>query len=161
MHYIILFLFILINTGCGFHFQKNIFSETEKKELQLNSNKQYSYFIKTLIEQLKIKNFDLSKTNRNTPILNIINFFEDTRTLSIFCDGKAAEKQLIFTINTELIINNNKFYKLNNKIERTFFENNLKALAKDTEKDTIMQEMQEEAIHNLIHNLLFIYSHKK
>ncbi|CRK85979.1 LPS-assembly lipoprotein LptE [Candidatus Providencia siddallii] len=156
---IILLLLTLNITSCGFNFQ-NKYQYNNIKTLQIISNKQINYFIKFLIEEIKLNNIKLINTNNDnkTPILKIINFYEDTQTLSIFQNGKAAEKQLSFIVKAELLMCNNKSYLLNIKIDRTFFDNPLEALAKDSEKDIILQEMQEQAAYKLIQNLLITYS---
>ncbi|KLO02862.1 LPS biosynthesis protein, partial [Morganella morganii] len=54
------------------------------------------------------------------------------------------------------IMPNGSVYPINVRVDRSFFDNPLEALAKDAEKDMIRQEMREQAAARLVRKLLII-----
>ncbi|MCP5821819.1 LPS assembly lipoprotein LptE, partial [Klebsiella pneumoniae] len=68
------------------------------------------------------------------PVLKITSSPEGSeKTVSIFQDGKAAEKELVYYLNAQVIMPNGSVYPINVRVDRSFFDNPLEALAKDAE----------------------------
>ncbi|GAB1438720.1 LPS assembly lipoprotein LptE [Providencia sp.] len=162
MRYLItlfLSLAVLVTAGCGFRLQGTTQIPEELKTLQLSSSDPYSYQTRALREQLRLNNVKILETgNASIPILKVVSSNENTETVSIYQDGKAAEKQLTLTLNVQVLMPDGAIYPLQTRVERTFFDNPLEALAKDAEKEIVMQEMQEQAARNLVRKLLLVHS---
>lgn len=156
---LLLSLSVLVTAGCGFRLQGTTQIPEELKTLQLSSNDPYSYLTRSLREQLRLNNVTILETgSASVPILKIVSSSEKTETVSIYQDGKAAEKQLVFVMNVQVLMPNGAVYPLQSQVERTFFDNPLEALAKDAENDLVKQEMQEQAARNIVRKLLIVHT---
>ncbi|MGP1930618.1 MAG: LPS assembly lipoprotein LptE [Arsenophonus sp. ET-YP4-MAG3] len=131
----------------------------ELKTLRISSNDPYGPLSYAIKNQLRINNIKLIDENlENMPILKILSSSEKSETVSIYQDGKSAEKQLIFFVNAKIILPNGIFYSIKTDVKRIFFDNPLETLAKDAENELVKQEMREQAAHQLIYKLLIIYN---
>ncbi|AMA65143.1 LPS-assembly lipoprotein LptE precursor [Candidatus Arsenophonus lipoptenae] len=160
MRYLILFIitFIIIINGCGFHLHDTDKIPKELKILKLNINNSYGHITHIIKQQLKLNNIRLmNEAVQNIPILKIENTSKKIETVSIYQDGKSAEKKLIFFLNVLFILPNGTSYPINVRVERTFFDNPLEILAREAENEVIKQEIYEEAVCQLIDKLLIIY----
>lgn len=156
---LLLSLSVLVTAGCGFRLQGTTQIPEELKTLQLSSNDPYSYLTRSLREQLRLNNVTILETgSASVPILKIVSSSEKTETVSIYQDGKAAEKQLVFVMNVQVLMPNGAVYPLQSQVERTFFDNPLEALAKDAENDLVKQEMQDQAARNIVRKLLIVHT---
>lgn len=162
MRYLItlfLSLSVLVTAGCGFRIQGTTQIPQELKTLQLSSNDPYSSLTRAVREQLRLNNVTLLENGRaDVPILKITGSSETTETVSIYQDGKAAEKQLTFVLNAQVLMPNGSVYPLQSQVERTFFDNPLEALAKDAENELVKQEMREQAARILVRKLVIVHT---
>ena len=162
MRYLItlfLSLAVLVTAGCGFRLQGTTQIPEELKTLQLSSNDPYGYLTRALREQLRLNNVTILETgNASVPILKITSSSENTETVSIYQDGKAAEKQLTLVMKAQVLMPDGAIYPLETKVVRTFFDNPLEALAKDAENEIVKQEMQQQAARNIVRKLLLVHS---
>ncbi|WP_176702926.1 LPS assembly lipoprotein LptE [Gilliamella apicola] len=99
-----------------------------------------------------------NESSQNLPVLKVIRDSLDRSTISIYKDGKAAEYQLVLTVETQVIIEKEKIYPINVRVFRTFFDNPSAALAKTTEQDLIEDEMYMEAAKQIIRKLKSVNS---
>ncbi|EKT61453.1 LPS assembly lipoprotein LptE [Providencia burhodogranariea] len=156
---LLLSLSVLVTAGCGFRLQGTTQIPEELKTLQLSSNAPYSSLTRAVREQLKLNNVKLIENGKtDIPILKITGSSEKTETVSIYQDGKSAEKQLTFVLNAQVLMPNGSVYPLQSQVERTFFDNPLEALAKDAENELVKQEMREQAARILIRKLLIVHT---
>ncbi len=126
---------MLVTAGCGFRLQGTTQIPEELRTLQLSSSDPYSYLTRALREQLRLNNVTILETGRaGVPILKVLSSNENTETVSVYQDGKAAEKQLTLVMNVQVLMPDGAIYPLQSRVERTFFDNPLEALAKDAEK---------------------------
>ncbi|MBP6122869.1 MULTISPECIES: LPS assembly lipoprotein LptE [Providencia] len=162
MRYLItlfLSLAVLVTAGCGFRLQGTTQIPDELKTLQLSSNDPYSYLTRALRGQLRLNNVTILESgDASVPILKIISSSEKTETVSIYQDGKAAEKQLTFVMNAQVLMPDGAIYPLQSQVEKVFFDNPLEALAKDAENELVKQEMQEQAARILVRKLLLVHT---
>ncbi|MGP1939126.1 MAG: LPS assembly lipoprotein LptE [Arsenophonus sp. ET-DL9-MAG3] len=127
--------------------------------LRLSSNDPYGPLSYAIKNQLRLNNIKLIDENlENMPILKILSSFENSGTVSIYQDGKSAEKQLFFFVNAKVILPSGTIYSIKTDVKRIFFDNPLETLAKDAENELVKQEMREQAARQLICKLLIIYS---
>lgn len=156
---LLLSLSVLVTAGCGFRLQGTTQIPEELKTLQLSSNDPYSYLTRALREQLRLNNVTiLENGSASVPILKITTSSEKTETVSIYQDGKAAEKQLTFVMNAQVLMPDGSIYPIQSQVERTFFDNPLEALAKDAENELVKQEMQQQAARILVRKLLVVHT---
>ncbi|MFP3014371.1 MAG: LPS assembly lipoprotein LptE [Arsenophonus sp.] len=160
MLYLIIFFInisVLITSGCRFYLRDTFQIPEELKTLKLKINDSYSPLERAIRHELRLINVNLIDDNiQNVPILKIINSSENIETVSVYQDGKSAEKQLDFFISGEIILPNNIVYSIKTRVTRTFFDNPLETLAKDAENKLIKQEMHEQAAHQLIRELFIV-----
>ena len=156
---LLLSLSVLVTAGCGFRLQGTTQIPEELKTLQLSSNAPYSSLTRAVREQLRLNNVTLVENgSADIPILKITGSSEKTETVSIYQDGKAAEKQLTFVLNAQVMMPNGSVNPLQSQVERTFFDNPLEALAKDAENELVKQEMREQAARILVRKLLIVHT---
>ncbi|MEX6313040.1 LPS assembly lipoprotein LptE [Providencia manganoxydans] len=156
---LLLSLSVLVTAGCGFRLQGTTQIPDELKTLQLSSNAPYSALTRAVREQLRLNNVTILENGKpDIPILKITGSSETTETVSIYQDGKAAEKQLTFVLNAQVLMPNGSIYSLQSQVERTFFDNPLEALAKDAENELVKQEMREQAARILVRKLLIVHT---
>ncbi|MGJ3353628.1 LPS assembly lipoprotein LptE [Providencia sp. Je.9.19] len=156
---LLLSLSVLVTAGCGFRLQGTTQIPEELKTLQLSSSDPYSYLTRALREQLRLNNVTiLENGSASVPILKITTSSEKTETVSIYQDGKAAEKQLTFVMNAQVLMPDGSIYPIQSQVERTFFDNPLEALAKDAENELVKQEMQQQAARILVRKLLVVHT---
>lgn len=162
MRYLItlfLSLAVLITAGCGFRLQGTTQIPEELKTLRLSSGDPYGPLARSIRQQLRLNNVNLIDENlQNVPILKIVGSSENTKTVSIYQDGKSAEKQLNFWVSAQIILPNGTVYPIKTRVERAFFDNPLETLAKDAESELVKQEMREQAARQLIRKLLIVHS---
>ncbi len=93
----------------------------ELRTLQLSSSDPYSYLTRALREQLRLNNVTILETGRaGVPILKVLSSNENTETVSVYQDGKAAEKQLTLVMNVQVLMPDGAIYPLQSRVERTF-----------------------------------------
>lgn len=156
---LLLSLSVLATAGCGFRLQGTTQISDQLKTLQLSSNSPYSPLTRAVREQLRLNNFTLVENGKvDIPILKITGSSEKTATVSIYQDGKAAEKQLTSVLNAQVLMPNGSIYPLQSQVKRTFFDNPLEALAKDAENELVKQEMREQAARILVRRLLIVHT---
>lgn len=162
MRYLITLLLsmaVLVTAGCGFRLQGTTQVPEELRTLQLSTSDPYGPLARAVREQLRLSNVKIVEHGRaDIPVLKITGSSENTETVSIYQDGKAAEKQLNFYLNAQVIMPDGAVYPLQSRVERAFFDNPLEALAKDAENDLVKQEMREQAARVLVRKLLTIHS---
>ncbi|RXK33976.1 LPS assembly lipoprotein LptE [Arsenophonus endosymbiont of Bemisia tabaci Asia II 3] len=162
MRYLItlfLSLAVLITAGCGFRLQGTTQIPEELKTLRLSSGDPYGPLARAIRQQLRLNNVNIIDENlQNVPILKIVGSSENTKTVSIYQDGKSAEKQLNFWVSTQIILPNGTVYPIKTRVERAFFDNPLETLAKDAASELVKQEMREQPARQLIRKLLIVHS---
>ncbi|KAA1190700.1 LPS assembly lipoprotein LptE [Photorhabdus heterorhabditis] len=156
---LLLGLAVLVTAGCGFHLRGTTQVPLELKKLQLASSDPYGPLTRSVRQQLRLNNVTiLENGSTEVPILKLIGSSENKDTVSVFQDGKAAERQLTLYVNAQVIMPDGSVYPLQSRVDRSFFDNPLEALAKDAENEMINQEMREQAARQLVRQLLTVHS---
>ena len=150
-----LMLLTISLTGCGFHLQHDTEVPARFKKMSYMSYDPYGRLSRDIKELLRDNHVTLTnnESSQNLPILKVVRDSLDRSTISIYKDGKAAEYQLVLTVETQVIIEKEKIYPINVRVFRTFFDNPSAALAKTTEQDLIEDEMYMEAAKQIIRKL--------
>ena len=159
--YLASFMLLTISlTGCGFHLQHDTEVPARFKKMSYMSYDPYGRLSRDIKELLRDNHVTLTnnESSQNFPVLKVIRDSLDRSTISIYKDGKAAEYQLVLTVETQVIIEKEKIYPINVRVFRTFFDNPSAALAKTTEQDLIEDEMYMEAAKQIIRKLKSVNS---
>ncbi|OCG12341.1 hypothetical protein B6D08_06675 [Gilliamella apicola] len=159
--YLASFMLLTISlTGCGFHLQHDTEVPARFKKMSYMSYDPYGRLSRDIKELLRDNHVTLTnnESSQNLPVLKVIRDSLDRSTISIYKDGKAAEYQLVLTVETQVIIEKEKIYPINVRVFRTFFDNPSAALAKTTEQDLIEDEMYMEAAKQIIRKLKSVNS---
>ncbi|MCA6219234.1 LPS assembly lipoprotein LptE [Photorhabdus antumapuensis] len=159
---LLLGLAVLVTAGCGFHLRGTTQVPAELKKLQLTSSDPYGPLARSVRQQLRLNNVTiLEDGSADVPVLKLIGSSENKDTVSVFQDGKAAERQLTLNVDAQVIMPDGSVYPLQSRVDRSFFDNPLEALAKDAENEIINQEMREQAARRLVRQLLTVHNAEK
>lgn len=154
-------LAVITTAGCGYHLSSTAQLPIEMKTMRLNSYDPYSPLTRAVRDELRLNDVTLiddKDKNMILPSLSIISSSESQVTASVFQAGKTAEYQMTLSIQAHVLMLGKNNYPINIKVCRSFFDNPLKALAKDAERDIIRQELRQKAAQQLVRNLLIIYA---
>lgn len=152
---LIISILSLVLMGCGFHLQYETDVPSQFKTMSYISYDPYGQLsrdIKEILHDNKVTLID-NDTTGQYPSLRIIRNALDRNTISIYQDGKAAEYQLVLSIEAQVVIAGKDAYPINVRIFRTFFDNPATALAKTTEQSLIEKEMYKQAAKQIIGKL--------
>ncbi|WP_408605366.1 LPS assembly lipoprotein LptE [Candidatus Gullanella endobia] len=156
---------MISTTGCGYRLcdtESQI--PTKIKTIILNSYDPYGPLTRAVKAELILNNVKLvdnAKDKNNMPLsLYIIGSSKNKISASVFQDGKTAEYQMILSVYAQVLISGKDYYPINVKVYRSFLDNSLTALAKDSEEDIILKEMHYQAAKKLVHRLITMYVEK-
>ncbi|MBI0004860.1 LPS assembly lipoprotein LptE [Gilliamella sp. W8126] len=153
--YLALMLLTISLSGCGFHLQYEPEVPTRFKTLSYESGDPYGRLSREVKELLRDNKVTLVNGNNKAkyPSLRIVRNSLDKNTISIYQDGKAAEYQLVLTVQAQVVIAGEQIHPINVRIFRTFFDNPAAALAKTVEQNLIEDEMYKQAAKEIIRKL--------
>ncbi|MWN91133.1 LPS assembly lipoprotein LptE [Gilliamella sp. Pra-s65] len=153
--YLALLMLLAISlTGCGFHLQHETEVPERFKTLSYISYDPYGRLSREMKELLHDNKVTLtSNTTEKVPSLRMLSENLSRNTISIYQDGKAAEYQLVLTVEAQVVIAGQQTYPINVRVFRTFFDNPSEALAKTVEQDLIENEMFKQAAKQVIRKL--------
>ncbi|MFY2509414.1 LPS assembly lipoprotein LptE [Vibrio pectenicida] len=140
-------------SACGFHLRGDYSIPEELGTLSLTSYDQYSSFTRMMKAQLRINEVNLVVPSENIPNLHIIGEGVGERTLSLYQNTTAAEKELTYTATYRVTIPDLGDKTFSTSVSRSYLENPLTALAKSVEKDMIEDEMRQFAAGQIIRQI--------
>ncbi|WP_085246630.1 LPS assembly lipoprotein LptE [Gilliamella mensalis] len=154
--YLALIMLLTISlTGCGFHLQHETEVPKRFKTMSYISYDPYGRLSRNIKELLHDNKVTLTANNATSsvPSLRMLSENLSRNTISIYQDGKAAEYQLVLTVEAQVVIAGEQTYPISVRVFRTFFDNPSEALAKTVEQDLIENEMIKQAAKQVIRKL--------
>lgn len=153
--FFLIFFFGFVLSGCGFHLQNKTEIPKQFETLVFTSTDPYSFLSREIKNVLTANHIKVVGSNEQhgIPELRLVGYGVTKDTVSVYQDGKAAEYQLILTVNAAVLIAKQDLYPINVRIFRSFFDNPSAALAKNTEQTLIIQEMYSRAAERVVHKL--------
>lgn len=149
---ILLFMTTLL-VGCGFQFRDEYLIPEDIATLSLTSFDQYASLTREVSNELRMNGIEIVAPSAAIPNIHLISESVGERTLSLYQNSRAAEKELTYLANYRVVIPNEGTKTFVTQVNRSFLDNPLTALAKSVERDLIEDEMRQQAAKQIIRQL--------
>jgi len=140
-------------SACGFHLRGDYSIPEELETMSLTSYDQYSTFTRMMKGQLRMSEIEVVSPAANVPNLHLISEGVGERTLSLYQNTRAAEKELTFRASYRVTIPELGSKTFSTSVTRSYLDNPLTALAKSVERDMIEDEMRKLAASQIIRQM--------
>lgn len=140
-------------SACGFHLRGDYSIPEELDTMSLTSYDQYSNFTRMMKGQLRMSEIKLVSPAADVPNLHLISEGVGERTLSLYQNTRAAEKELTFRTSYRVTIPELGSKTFSTSVTRSYLDNPLTALAKSVERDMIEDEMRKLAASQIIRQM--------
>ncbi|MFA0568821.1 LPS assembly lipoprotein LptE [Vibrio kagoshimensis] len=140
-------------SACGFHLRGDYSVPEELNKISVSSYDQYSTFTRMVKGQLRMNDVDIVSPSSTTPNLHLISEAISERTLSLYQNTRAAEKELTFNASYRVTIPDLGEKTFSTSVTRSYLDNPLTALAKSEERDMIEDEMRKLAASQLLRQM--------
>eukprot|EP01029_Cantina_marsupialis_P022461 TRINITY_DN548455_c0_g1_i1.p1 TRINITY_DN548455_c0_g1~~TRINITY_DN548455_c0_g1_i1.p1 ORF type:complete len:189 (+),score=4.52 TRINITY_DN548455_c0_g1_i1:92-658(+) len=138
---LVLFLSILL-TACGFHLRGEYNVPEDIKEISVTSFDPYGKITRLVKEQLRLSKIEIVDPQPNIPNLHITGESISDRTLSLYQNTRAAEKEITYIVRYRVTVPELGSKSFSAQITRSYLDNPLSALAKSEERSLIEDEMR-------------------
>lgn len=140
-------------SACGFHLRGDYSIPDELETMSLTSYDQYSTFTRMMKGQLRMSEINVVTPSATTPNLHLLSEGVSERTLSLYQNTRAAEKELTFSASYRVTIPELGSKTFSTSVTRSYLDNPLTALAKSVERDMIEDEMRKLAASQIIRQM--------
>ncbi|MBW3698042.1 luciferase [Vibrio sp. T187] len=132
-------------SACGFHLRGDYSVPDELNKISVTSYDQYSTFTRMVKGQLRMNDVEVTAPSSKTPNLHLLGESISERTLSLYQNTRAAEKELTFNASYRVTIPDLGDKTFSTSVTRSYLDNPLTALAKSVEREMIEDEMRKLA----------------
>ncbi|MEZ8286137.1 luciferase [Vibrio splendidus] len=146
-------LTVSLLSACGFHLRGDYSVPEELNKISVTSYDQYSTFTRMMKGQLSMNDVEIVSPTENTPNLHIISESVSERTLSLYQNTRAAEKELTLNASYRVTIPKLGSKTFSTSVTRSYLDNPLTALAKSVERDMIEDEMRKLATSQILRQM--------
>ncbi|MDR9830680.1 LPS assembly lipoprotein LptE [Vibrio sp. FNV 38] len=149
---LVVFLASMIS-ACGFQLRGDYSVPEELRQMSLSSYDKYSVLTRLVETELSINNIDLVYPRADIPNLHITSENIDERTLSLYQNARAAEKELTYEASYRVTVPDIGSHNFTATVTRSYLDNPLTALAKSVEREMIEDEMRKLAATQIIRQM--------
>ncbi|MCG3736964.1 luciferase [Vibrio cincinnatiensis] len=149
----LLLLTTALLSGCGFHLRGDYDIPETLSTMSLTSYDQYSTFTRMVQRQLRMNEIQLVTPSAETPNLHLMSESTSERTLSLYQNTRAAEKELTFRASYRVTIPELGVKTFSTSVTRSYLDNPLAALAKSVEREMIVDEMRKLAASQIVRQM--------
>ncbi|MEZ9299826.1 LPS assembly lipoprotein LptE [Vibrio splendidus] len=149
----IVVLTVSLLSACGFHLRGDYSIPEELNKISLTSYDQYSTFTRMMKGQLRMNDVEIVPPAENIPNLHILGEGVGERTLSLYQNTRAAEKELTLNASYRVTVPDLGSKTFSTSVTRSYLDNPLTALAKSVERDMIEDEMRKLATSQILRQM--------
>jgi len=140
-------------SACGFHLRGNYLIPEEISEISLTSFDKYNQLTRNIDTKLRLNNIKVVSPAKTVPNLHLINESISERTLSLYQNSRAAEKELTYKTSFRVTIPSRGTKTYSTTVTRNYLDNPRTALAKSVERDMIEDEMRLQAASQIMRQM--------
>ena len=140
-------------SACGFHLRGDYSVPEELHRMSVTSYDQYSTFTRMVKNQLRVTEIELVSPAKDVPTLHLLSESVGERTLSLYQNTRAAEKELTFNASYRVTVPDVGTKVFSTSVTRSYLDNPLTALAKSVERDMIEDEMRKVAASQILRQM--------
>jgi len=145
---------LLTISSCGFTLRGDYLIAPQLQTLYVSSVDQHGELTRLVKQHLIVNHINITPTiNDKTPELRLLKDKLDRRTLSVFKNGQVAEYEIIYTVNYQLRLPNEKTQYFSFNLNRDYQDDPDHALAKSRELSLMLREMRVEAADKILRDL--------
>ncbi|WPC73326.1 LPS-assembly lipoprotein LptE [Vibrio porteresiae] len=146
-------LLVSLLSACGFHLRGDYDIPDALDTMSFTSYDEYSTFTRVVKRQLRMNEINLVTPAENVPNLTLVSESISERTLSLYQNTRAAEKELTFHAVYRVTIPEIGDKTFTTSVTRSYLDNPLSALAKSVERDMLEDEMRKLAASQIIRQM--------
>ncbi|MDW6092311.1 LPS assembly lipoprotein LptE [Vibrio rhizosphaerae] len=150
LRHVFLTLLTISLTACGFHLRGDYDVPEALDKLSVTSYDQYSQFTRMVKNRLRLNEIEIVEPAENIPNLHLVSETISSRTLSIYQNTIAAEKELTLNATFRVTVPDVGTKTFTTTVTRSYLDNPLTALAKSMESNMLIDEMRQLASSQII-----------
>ncbi|MCW8345367.1 LPS assembly lipoprotein LptE [Vibrio sp. ZSDZ65] len=147
------FLLTSLLSACGFHLRGEYTVPDDIKEISVTSFSPYGEITRLVKEQLRLNKIKLVEPSATITNIHILGESIGDRTLSLYQNTRAAEKEITYSVNYRITIPNIGSKDFSASMTRSYLDNPLSALAKSEEKSLIEKEMRQTSVQQMMRQM--------
>lgn len=140
-------------SACGFHLRGDYSVPEELNRVSVTSYDQYSTFTRMVKNQLRMSDIEIVPPAETVPNIHLTGESVGERTLSLYQNTRAAEKELTFNASYRVTLPEVGIKTFSTSVTRSYLDNPLTALAKSVERDMIEDEMRKLAATQILRQM--------